>query len=209
MNLASMSMGIIKTITKHYSDYDDDECLDIMQIKNICNIYKINQSGNNINSVMLGDINFSSPEFKKASPKSKKKNQTDIRSDEFKKKHSFFIRILYACLKIEVELFDVEDNIVTLKNNYHLCRALEARKKTLIMDHLNILKTQYKNISQPINAEYEEYYKAYIMKIKIIDKIISSINKLIKSSVVEKTDNLLTLILPYFYVYPEFIEEYN
>nr|AEX62968.1 hypothetical protein mv_R764 [Moumouvirus Monve] len=47
------------------------------------------------------------------------------------------------------------------------------------------------------------------MNIRIIDKIMSSINKLMDSEVLEKTDTLLSLILPYFFTYTEYIEEYN
>lgn len=208
MELSRMSMGIIKIINKQYSQYSDDECLDIIQIKNICNLYK--NKPNSGASVTLSEINFTSPEFKKVNSKIGKKNQADVlKSDEFLKKYAFFIRILYACLKIDIVLFDVNDNIVTLKNNYQLLRALESKKKQLIAEHLAILKNQYKNISEKIGQDYETYCENYFMKIKIIDKILGYINKLIKFSIFEKTDNLLTLILPYFYTYTEFIEEYN
>ena len=209
MELSRMSRGIIKIIDNKYSNYIDDECLDIIQIKNICNLYKI-KSNSNIESISLSEINFSSPEFKKMSNKTKKKNQTDVlKSNEFVKKYTFFIRIIYACLKIGVDIFDINDSIATLKNNYQLIKSFESTKKQFIAQHLTILKAQHKNISQPIGPDYEKYYKNYIVKIKIIEKIIASVNKLINGNVFEKTDNLLTLILPYFYTYTEFIEEYN
>ena len=216
MELSRMSMGIIKIINKSYNEYIDEECLDIIQIKNICNLYKVNpvaqnKSGTNTqNSVTLSEINFSSPEFKKVSNVKNKKKQADIlKSNEFIKKYSFFIRILYACLKIEIDIFDINNNIVTLKNNFQLLKAIEVRKKRLIADHIAVLKNQYKNISQKIDTDYENYCNNNLTKIKIIDKIMGSINKLIKSGILDKTDNFLTLILPYFYTYTEFIEEYN
>ena len=209
MELSRMSMGIIKIIDKQYGEYIDDECLDIIQIKNICNLYKI-KSNSNSTSVSLSEINFSSPEFKKMSNKTKKKNQADVlKSNEFIKKYSFFIRIIYACLKISVDIFDINDNIATLKNNYQLIKSFDMKKKQYITEHLTILKAQHKNVSQKIGPDYETYFANYITKIKIIDKIVMSINKLIKGAVFDKTDNLLTLILPYFYTYTEFIEEYN
>lgn len=208
MELSRMSMGIIKIIDKQFNEYIDEECLDIIQIKNICNLYKI--KSNTENSVTLSEINLSSPDFKKVLTKIQKKNQTDIlKTDEFVKKYSFFIRILYACLKINIDLFDITDEILTLKNNYQLMKALETKKKQLITDHLTILKTQHKNITQKIDTDYEDFFSNYIAKIKIIDKITGYVNKLIKSGIFDKTDNLLTLILPYFYTYTEFIEEYN
>jgi len=209
MEISRMSIGIIKNIDRMYSKFLDDECLDIIQIKNICNLYKI-KPGTINNSISLSEINFSSPEFKKIYSKTNKKHQADIlKSNEFVKKYAFFIRILYACLKIDIELFNTGDDILTLKNNYQLIKSLESKKKQLIAEHVSILKNQHKNISQKIDSTYETFYETYIMKIKIIDKILGSINKLIKFGVLEKTDNLLTLILPYFYTYTEFIEEYN
>ena len=208
MEISRMSIGIIKIISKKYSEYIDD-CLDIKHIKNICEIYKFKPDTNN--SVGLSEINFSSPNFKKSADKKNNKNNHGrvLKSPEFIKKYAFFVRIIYACLKMDVNLFDIKNNILTLKNNYQLLRALEIKKKELLVEHINILKNQYKNISQKISIEYESYHDQYIMKIKIIDKISSSVDKLIKSDVFEKTDNLLTLILPYFYTYTEYIEEYN
>jgi len=209
MELSRMSTGIIKIINKQYEEYLDNECLDIKHIKDICNLYKA--KSNSLNSLSLSEINLSSPEFKKINiSKKNKKAQADIlKSPEFDKKYTFFIKIIYASLKINIELFDINDNILTLKNNYQFVKALEFKKKKLITEHLIILKAQYKNISEKISLDYHTFYQNYIMKIKIIDKIAGYIDKLIKHNVFEKTDNLLTLILPYFYTYTEYIEEYN
>lgn len=208
MELSNMSLGIIKIINKRYEEYIDDDCLDVIQIKNICNLYKVKTK--TPTSVSLTEINFSSPEFKKITNTKDKKKQAEIlKSVEFTKKYAFFVRILYACLKIDVEIFDISNDIPTLKNNYQLIKSLESKKKSLIADHVAVLKNQYKNISQKIGEEYETYTKNNLDKIKIIDKIIGFINKLVKNNVFEKTDSMLSLILPYFYAYTEFIEEYN
>lgn len=211
MQLSRMSMGIIKIIDKEYSEFMDDDCLDLIQIKNICNLYKTKSNNKAIESISLTEIQFSSPEFKKINTKAnKKKNQNQILvSEEFTKKYAFFIRIMYACLKMDVEIFNISTVIVTIKNNYQVIRALEARKKQLLTDHINILKLQYKNSAQHIDKNYENYCANFLTKIKIIDKITIGLNKLIKANILEKTDNLLTLILPYFYTYTEFIEEYK
>lgn len=207
MELSHISKNIIKIIDARYDDFDE-ESLDIIQIKNICNLYKIKSV--NSASIELTDINFSSPEFKKITTKCHKKTQSDIlKSKEFAKKYSFFIKILYACLKIDVEIFTISDTTITLKNNYHLIKSLEAIKKKIISEHLEILRDQYKNIARKLEPNYENYVRNYLTKIKIIDKISASINKLIRNNIFDRTDNLLTLILPYFYTYAEFIEEYN
>ena len=208
MELSCISKSIIKIIDEKYSDFFDEECLDITQIKNICNLYKVKLEDHN--SIELNDINFSSPNFEKYNSKSQTKKQTEIlKSKEFTEKYSFFIKQLYACLKMNIEIFNIYDGIVTLKNNYQLIKALETTKKEIINDHQVVLKNQHKNISRLLDQKYEIFVHNYIRRIKIIDKISISISKLIQNEVFDKTDNLLTLILPYFYSYSEFIEEYN
>lgn len=210
MELSRMSSGIIKMINLKYNKIIDDDCLDIMQIKNICSLIKTKQTISTNKSISLSEINICSPDFKKMNTKINKKKQNDIlKSTEFTKKYSFFIRILYSCLKIEIEIFNTDNNIITLKNNYQLIKSLELHKKYLINEHTSILKSQYKNITHPIDSQYENYCKGFITKIKIIDKVMLYINRLVDNDIFGKTDNLLSLILPYFYTYTEFIEEYS
>lgn len=203
-----MSIGIIKIIDNQFSQYINDECLDIIQIKNICNLYKTKST--NMSSISLDEIDFSSPKFLINKKQKISNRQTDIlKSEEFINKYTFFIRTIYACLKIGIEIFDLNEDILTLKNNYFLLKSLESGKKKLINEHINLLKIQYKNISKKVTKEYYDYYSNYIMKIEIIDNIYSSLFKLLDYEVVHKADNLLTLILPYFYNYTDYIEEYN
>lgn len=211
MELSRMSMGIIKIIEKQYSEFMDDDCLDIIRIKDICNLYKPKSKNKTSLSVSLSEIQFSSPQFKKINVKeNRKKNQNEILvSEEFTKKYTFFIRIMYSCLKINVDIFNINSTIITIKNNYQLIKALDTRKKQLLVDHINILKLQHKNSTKEIDVNYETYCTNFLTKIKIIDKITGALHKLIKFGIFEKTDNLLTLILPYFYTYTDFIEEYN
>lgn len=202
-----MASGIIKIIDEQYSEISDDDCLDIFHIKSICKLY--NAKGIAGKTITLSELNFSTPEFKKAPPKSSRKKHDFLKTPEFTKKYAFFIRIIYACLKINVTIIDQTDDVMTLKNNYHLIRSLELTKKQLIIEHLGLLKNYCKNITNKIDSDYELYVKNFTSKVKIIDKIMISINKLIKADVFEKTDNMLSLLLPYFYTYTEFIEEYN
>lgn len=206
-----MSIGIIKMIDKDYSEFK--ECLDLAQIINICKLYKI--KNNNSTSIGLSDIELNSPDFKfidknKINGSKSKKGQSDIlKSKEFVKKYSFFIRIIYACFKINVEMFDINDNILTLKNNYQLVKSMKQKKKLIIDDHIQILKEYQTDLSKKIGNKYNSYVTTFLNKIKIIDKITGYIDRLVESKVLDKTDNLLTLILPYFYTYTEFIEEYH
>jgi|SRR5579872_7062278 len=209
MEFRNIAPNIVKILKEKYANLVKDECMDLLQIINICTLYKTKSTDNEIT---LQDIQFSSsPEFVKVIPKihKKKKQEEILQSTEFKQKYDFFIRIIFSCLKMDIEIFDMTKNFVTLKNNYKLMKSMEHRKKKLIEGHYLILKEQYKNITKKLDMEYELYVSEYILKIKIIDKMIGSINRLIQTEVFEKTDNLFSLVIPYFYTYVGIIEEYN
>lgn len=203
MEVVKMANNINKILDKKYfKSYNT--CIDFIQLKNICSIYK-NSADNN--SVSLKDIDLKSPDFKKC--KTKTKNQNIMESEDFKKKYSFFIRIFYSCLKTNVEIFDLKDNILILKNNYILLKSINNAKKKIISEHINELKRYQKSIKKTIDEEYSNYVQNFIMKIKILEKITIFINKLIDNSIINKNDNLFTLILPYFYKHEKFIEVYK
>jgi hypothetical protein len=97
-----------------------------------------------------------------------------------------------------------------IKNNILLLKSLERKKKDMISDHVNLLKNQYKKIGESITEDYENYFKSYMIRIKIIDRIYSGITKIIKNGVLKNTDNMLSLIMPYFYIREDnIIEEYG
>lgn len=201
-----MSVGITKIINDRYADFIDNECIDIIQIKNICNLYK--NKNKNITSVTLSELILSSPDLKKITNIKNKNQYSILKTVEFEKKYVFFIKIIYSCLKMNIELFDINQNVLTLKNNYELNKALTKKKKQILLEHMSYLKKYYKKVTYEIDAEYESYVLEYITKLKIIERIKKSIDKLINTKILSKSDNMLTLILPYFYKYTEFIEQY-
>lgn len=230
MDLSRMLNGIIRMINKKYPDNVEEECLDIVQLKNICNLYKPKNVNNDVqfssSSSVLETFNLSSPKFtkpikKSSNAKSNAKSATKssennlknkmkiLKSDIFQKKYIFFVRIIYCCLKMNVQIMDDDSDLITLKNNYQLIKSIENKKKKIITDHINILHLQCKNITTSIGPDYDSYVRKYLVKIKILDKVIYSIKKLINAEVLELTDNLFSLILPYFYTYTVYIEEYN
>lgn len=207
METSNMSSGIIKLLNEKYDSEVVQDCLDITQLIGICNLYNSDDKCASA-SVSLGDIDFSSPTFKKKS----KSTANILESKEFKKKYAFFVKIIFACLKTNVELFDVTDscNTVVIKNIYSLVKSIELTKKKLIMEHIELLKICHRSIAQKIGDTYfDEFIPNFIAKNKVIDKILESIKKLIKMGTINNTDNLFTLVLPYFYTYTKYIEEYN
>ena len=238
MEISYMAGTIMSLFKNRYGDSYDD-CIDVIHLNKICNIYKRNvtkdqkstEISSNVTSMTIENIEFSSPNFKNTLGNKKKHSYNILKSEEFTKKYRCFIRIIYACLKMDVEIFDINNNkkekiikksgsksnkpvkkkqnFLTLKSNYYLLRAILDKKRALISNHIIVLKEQYNNISIFITTAYQEYMMEFYQKIKILDKLAQFIEKIVADQVVDQTDNIFELILPYFYVYQEFIEEYN
>lgn len=210
MKLSCMISEIIHIIDTQYEKYVEEDCLDIHRIKKFCNLYKqksitIDTRITTTKHINLSDIVFSSPDVSKVTKNNNlKKNK--LNTPEFNKIYTLFIKLLHACLKLKVEIFTVsnkkDDIYCVIKNNYNLIKSIESSKKKIITDHINILQKQHKHISSINISEYETYLTEYVMKLKIFDRLISWVD------VLEKNDNLCSLILPYFYTYTEYIEEY-
>jgi hypothetical protein len=204
MEISRMTIGIIKYLNNNY----DVDSLDVKQIIDLCSIYKISDSHKKGTDIMTDDLYMSSPNFKK-STKTDKKTKLKIDTDEFKKKYAFFIKIIYSCLRLNIQLFNETDDGDILKNNYQLLKSLEKKKKDMITDHMNILKSHCHKLQEDIDDNYSEYVENYIKRMKIIQNIMNTINKLLTRKIMEKTDNLLNLLLPYFYSYNRYIESYG
>lgn len=203
-----MSKMIIKMIEKEYEEFIESESLDLLQIMRMCKLKKF-VNDDDMASITIDEISLESPGFKKYNGKSNTQStEIILKSEEFDKKYIFFIKILYICLRVNIELFNIKNNILTFKNNFYLIKSIEKQKKKYMLEHINILKYDYKNIAN-INNNYEKYVNKYIIKQKILDKIIGYIKKILEHGILKKTDNLLSLLLPYFYKYTEYIEEYN
>ncbi|AEX61469.1 hypothetical protein c7_L405 [Megavirus courdo7] len=87
-----MSNGILKILSKKYKYYMDNECIDLIQIKMICNLSKTKSKSNE--SIRLSEINLSSPEFKTFDPKLSK-NQIDMMKSQEFIKNNLFLFVLY------------------------------------------------------------------------------------------------------------------
>ena len=258
MEIKRMSNNIINMLNKSYGEYIGKQCMDVIYIMDICNIYAnqpepgvkgstnskrgskttspkastksvtksatpfattfttkspsslANSGSKQRSSPSLSEIDFPSPFFERAITIISHKNRDEvINSPAFLSKYGFFIKTIYACLKIDVGIFDIEHNLLTLKNNHNLIKALELHKKTLLNDHIGVLKLQLKNISMQIAERYDEYLSTYTLKMKIVDRMLKNVNTLIDQEIFSRSDNLLTLLVPYFYEKMIFIEEYD
>lgn len=210
MELPKMAADIIRMIDERFDDLDND-CIDIVQIKNVCTLYK-NKKSTREKSIPLSKLSFTSPDFTKGKS-SKFKKQVDIlKSDEFLKKYSLFIKIIHASLILNIDIFDYDDSIVVLKNNYEIIKVYNKKKKELISNQINILKNVHKNVDKKIEpsiSELQAHNTDFMMEISIVDRLKYLMNRLIDQNTQTPSDNLLSLIMPYFYKPIEFIERYN
>lgn len=204
----AMKKYIIKYIKKNYNEYLESECFDLIQLKNICMLYKLDDQSKSTDSISIDDINISSPHFNKTSKKNKH-TKNIIESNEFKQRYKFFVKIVFSAIKLGVNIFDIDDDVITIKNNYNILKSIDDRKKKLTNEYINTLKAIARHGGQFTDTSYEKSNTEYVKKMKILDKLVQHINKIINTNILKKTDTLLTIILPFFYKYTEFIEEYG
>lgn len=209
-NVVSMARDIIKIIDEEYEEYLDEDCIDILQIKNICSLYLSGKEKKKKIKIRLDDIELSSPNFDRSV---KNNNKRILESEEFKKKYSFFIKIILGCLKMDVVIFEEEktkkQSFVIIKNNYQLVKSIMKRKQKLIDEHIEILKEQRKTPSVFIDETYSDYCDNFIIRMKLLDSLAAHLDRIIQRDILERQDNLLSLIIPYFHISEEYIEEYG
>lgn len=214
-DIYGMTRSILKLLNDKYEEYNTDDCLDMIQLCNLCNLYQTKETTKNsqkkretYSSISLTDMTFSSPSFQK--DKRRSKNLDVLKTQEFQKRYIWLIRMIYVCLKIDVDILNESEDTATIKTNYQLLKTFETKKKQLLREHIEIMKKHLGKINNPVyEAEYEEYYSSFRVNIKILDKITADLNKVIDANILDKTDTIMSLILPYFYTYAEYIEEYN
>lgn len=198
----NISNEIVSILKSRYSKYIKMECVDIIRLIDVCKLNITESNGKNIN---LSEIILESPDLSSVQVEKQIKN---IRTNKsFLKYSDVALRLVHACLKLNVEIFDITEDNVMLKNNYRLIASIDNRKKALIIDHINQLKKYAKN-SKLVMTNYITNSK-FNGEINILEKIKKSINDMILHKTFNNSDNILTLVLPFFYIYQEYIEVYS
>lgn len=215
--VSRMAADIIKILdTKYPSDSDKtDDYIDVKQIKDMCkkitaNTNSSSKTESDIDSLSLGDLKFETPDFVKQSKTKSKTSTTEpnpLTTETFRKKYDYFIQIIYTALKLDIEIFDPQT--VTLKNNYHILKSITRKKRKYIQVHFAKLKLQYKNPNAKIAEDYYTFLENYGKRLKILENLLKSIKDIIDNSILDTMDNLLQLVIPYFYKNIKYIEEYN
>lgn len=216
MQLDDMTNEIMTILHNSYHDQLLNS-IDIQQLRNICMLYQ-NKYLDKIDDSQSTYYQDTERIPKLETVKSDKKTHLNIQSfithkkilstKEFRKRYTFFIKIIYSCLIVGIDIFDNDGINLMLKSNHYLLRSINKTKKQIIEEQIAILNQLKRDSSISIKT-YENVNAEFILKLKTIDKITAHLDKLIQHQIITPIDNLFHLILPFFYVHLEYIEEYT
>jgi len=190
MSLAQMAERILKILHKKYPRIQGS---DIEHLKIICRAEAKQDVGVPLQT--FSEINFSSPLF-----------LPDRSVKEYTHRTQFIIKVVYVCLRLDVDIFTVQDDGITILNIHNLVKVLSSARRRLLTEHIQMLK-QYQH--QNLDDNYLSYHASFVPKVRLVERIIYVLEKLVSQGVLRYQDNLLTLILPYHYHFNEYIEDYN
>lgn len=148
------------------------------------------------------DTNLSISSDINISPINKKKKKN------FSKRRLLTLKILYACLKLDVSIFS--DNI--LVNNRTLINLLTKKKREFLLEVNNVITYNTSKMSTLRSVKHKEYQQVFdecILKVRIIDKLMKIIAKLCQKKILRETDTILMLTIPFFFIEKEYIEQYG
>jgi hypothetical protein len=149
---------------------------------------------------------FDSPKFQPY----QESNIDSLKTPEFINKYTFFIRVVYICLRLEIPIFtSYKSGALVLSSYRELRLSIHARKKKLLEDHITILKRQHRSYAIDYSAEYATFYQTTQREMDAIHKILRNLDDIIAKKIVTEQDNLLTMLLPYFRAKERFIETYR
>jgi hypothetical protein len=179
-------LNINNYIIEHLKNNDaiDIDNIDVKQILDICNYYNKNYN---------------------------KKNDDILSNSIFIRNFKLFQKIIYFCLKLNINIFKKIKNNYFLKTINHTVESCIDKKKIYIKEHiedLNILTK--KNVTNDnFTEKITNLHQDLILKINLVDKIIKILEELACKNIICDNDNLLTLVIPFFIKHELYIEEYS
>lgn len=203
IKIDSISNDIMTILKSKYRKYIKLNCTDIIRIIDIC---KLNTSESNVKKINLSEIILESPNLTDVQVEKQIKNIRKNKS--FLKYSDVVLRAIHVCLKLDVEIFEITDDDVLLKNNHRLISSIDNRKKVLIAEHIKQLQTYSKN-SKLVMTNYMSYNNKFICEINLLEQVKKNIENIVSRKICKNSDTVLTLVLPFFYIYQEYIEVYS
>jgi hypothetical protein len=211
--MINMAALVANELDTNFNLYISQNNTDMIQMKKICTLYHKVNINDLPNMIELDDIEFSaiSPYLNKL------QSNHDIKGvdhskllvlPEFIKKYYLFIKIIYCCIQLKINIFKIKNSVCVFKNNYDLKKSLVTKKKDLLKDYCIEINTLIKTADKVTFEQLKDLSSKIQLKITILDKIIINIDKLVTMEFLDWTDSLYGLVLPYFYKYQTYAEEY-
>lgn len=190
-----------KTI-KIYPNKKKDKYSDRKDLHFLINLYK-SQGNNNITEISSDvDIELN------ALPD----NDDILKSTNFMKRYHVFLKIIFSALLINVSLFKIYRDTEVFMNLYDMKNCFLKKKKTVLQDLTSQIDSNTKTLNTLLEFKYTEYQKIFSItttQIKVIDKVVSIIDKLVEKKILKENESVITLIMPFFYKYQNYIETYT
>jgi hypothetical protein len=199
MSDSHMAFSIINILNTKYTKYVGCDNIDVEHLVNICSLYK------NKDNTPATIIKVPMPTFTKDIEIAGTQREI-LESDEFTKKYSYFVNIIYACLVTDVDIFEENATGVTMKNIYKIRRSIKIEYKKNVQE---MSRTTMKLLQDLQVEDYLDIVNGFTNKITVMNNMLTSLNKIITVGNYSNSDNLFVLILPYFYKYTEYIEIYG
>ena len=177
----------------------DTEATDIKRMINFCQLYPSNQISQSTSSD--AEYLLESPTFQK--------DRGGIRSSEFQNRYNYVIKIVYTMMRLDVPFYRVSGHSTVFCTMYQLDQNISDYKREIVAEHIKVLREQARHAEEDDYTQYCQYNKMYLHALKIAERIRHLIRKALESGVLNKTDNLLTLLIPYFRKKEQYIEEYE
>lgn len=203
MSTMSDTVHVINHIKQNYGKYIKNKCYDVMGLLEICCIYI--ESEKILKKVKLrelsyNDLQMSSPNFTNMKKRKRSNNiKNVINNDEFEKRHKLLIKILLCCFVLDIEIFNIDNDIAVLKNTHHLIKTIHKKKEQKFNELIELASSYKKKPHIKVSEDYYELTSELHESIRICDRLLYILNELTKNMIIKPVDSISMLIIPYFY----------
>jgi hypothetical protein len=188
----------------------NNDCIDWCNIKFLITLYDSNNDNDVFDDIF--DISSDLGSLSTGIDPDLNKKAKIIKDKKFKLKYTVFLKILYCVIILEVSFYKKTNDCSIARTLGDLKNSFLKKKKNSVTKMIEEFKENSSTLKKLNNVKYDQYTNfanCHISIIKIIDKVISIIDKLINHNIIKESDTVLDLLMPYFYDYHNYIEIYS
>lgn len=200
LDMYTTAQAIKRKILRAYENVDSVDVKNMIKICDILPESNISQDS--------PDILIDSPQFNSTVKRYCKTDEL-LQCPDFLRKYNYVVSLVYAILKLKVPLFEEIGKNVIIKSNREVIKAIEAAKKAQIKSHIMILHTEFNGVKSSFSPGYEKYSNEFIKTVRQLDRVKATMEKLMSQGVWTDGDNVMSLVLPYFYKYLNILERFD